>query len=50
MAREAMNANTDYYAAIVKRRGKNVADSYVVVPLSQWVDYYLWVHGRKGAA
>ena len=30
---EAANAGTAWFAAIIKRRGKNVRDAYVVMPL-----------------
>lgn len=36
---EAKNANKPYGAAVIKRRGKNVKDSYVVMTLEQWVDW-----------
>jgi Holliday junction resolvase len=35
---EAKNANKKYGAAVIKRRGKNVAESYVVMSLSQFVE------------
>jgi hypothetical protein len=34
---EAKNAKTPYFAAIVKRRNKSVADAYVVMPLWLWL-------------
>ena len=34
---EAANAKTAWYAAIVNRWGKGVAESYVVMPLGLWV-------------
>lgn len=36
-AREAVNANTPNYAAVVKRRGKGVSEGYVVMPLAVFV-------------
>ena len=35
--KEAENAKSPYFAAIVKRRGKNVAESYVVMPFWLWL-------------
>jgi Holliday junction resolvase len=35
---EAKHANKKYGAAVIKRRGKGVADSYVVMSLSQFVE------------
>lgn len=35
---EAANAGTPWFAAIVKRRGKNVRDAYVVMPLWLFVE------------
>lgn len=34
---EAVNAGTANYAAVVKRRGKGVSESYVVLPLAVFV-------------
>lgn len=34
---EAVNAGTDLYAAVVKRRGKGVSEAYVVLPLQVFV-------------
>ena len=35
---EARNAGSRWFAAIVKRRNKNVKDSYVVMPLWLWTE------------
>lgn len=35
--REAGNADKPWFVAVVKRRGKNVSESYVVMPLREWV-------------
>lgn len=35
---ECENAGADWYAAIVKRRGKNVAQAYAVMPLWQLIE------------
>jgi len=35
---EAVNAKASYGAAVIKRRGKNVSESYVVHRLCDWVD------------
>lgn len=37
-AREAMNAGTALFAAVVKRRNRGVAEAYVVIPLRIWAD------------
>jgi hypothetical protein len=37
-ALEAVNAGTRWFAAIVKRRRKNVRESYVVMPLWLFID------------
>jgi hypothetical protein len=34
---ETENAGNDFGVAIIKRRGKNVRDAYVVTPLHLWV-------------
>lgn len=34
---EALNAGTDHFAAVVKRRGKGVSEAYVVLPLAVFV-------------
>lgn len=34
---EAVNADADRYAAVIKRRGKPAAEAYVVLPLSEFV-------------
>lgn len=39
---EAAHAGTPWYAAIVKRRQKNVADGYVVMPLKVFVGFLKW--------
>ena len=36
---EARNANLPYGVSIIKRRGKNVRDAYVVMNLEQWVSF-----------
>tara|TARA_Y100000401_G_scaffold62156_1_gene49358 strand:- start:3147 stop:3485 length:339 start_codon:yes stop_codon:yes gene_type:complete len=35
---EARNAGSKWFAAIVKRRNKNVKESYVVMPLWMWTE------------
>lgn len=35
---EAVNSGTDLFAAVVKRRGKGVAEAYVVLPLQVFVN------------
>ena len=35
---EARNAKSKWFAAIVKRRNKNVKDAYVVMPLWMWTE------------
>ena len=35
---EAANAGTTWFAAIIKRRGKNVRDAYVVMPLWLFIE------------
>lgn len=35
---EAVNAGTELYAAVVKRRGKQTGDAYVVMPLAVFVE------------
>jgi len=36
--REAANARSPWWAVIVKRRGRSVAESYVVVSLATWAE------------
>jgi hypothetical protein len=39
---EAVNAGVPWYAAIVKRRNKNVSDAYVVLPLKVFIGFLKW--------
>ena len=36
--REAANAHSPWWAVIIKRRGRSVAESYVVVSLATWAE------------
>ena len=39
---EAKNADLPFGAAVIKRRGKGVKDSYVVMTLEQWISFHNW--------
>lgn len=40
---EAINAGTEFFAAIVKRRMKGVSEGYVVLPLRVFVNVLFWM-------
>ena len=41
---EQKNAKKRFGVSVIKRRGKNVKDSYVVMTLEQWIDLYSFFH------
>jgi hypothetical protein len=43
--REAQNANKTWYAVLVKQRGKNVSQSYFVMPITRGFDL-IWEHQK----
>lgn len=37
---EAVNASTDFWAAVMKRRRAPISEAYVVLPLWMWAELY----------